>query len=59
MVSVKILKFTKQHYIVLLIMTKTKLSLPYEKLHYQGTIENVFRNAHCHILILLLKQIIN
>ena len=52
MASVKILEFTKQHDIDLIIMTKTKLSSNYEKQHYQSTIENVFRNACCSILIL-------
>ena len=50
--SLQILDFAKKHDVDLIIMTKTKLSSPYEKLHYQSTIENVFRNAHCSILIL-------
>ena len=50
--STKILEFAKQHDVDLIIMTKTKLSSRYEKQHYQSTIENVFRNAHCPILIL-------
>ena len=50
--SMKILEFANQHDVDLVIMTKTKLSSNYEKLHYQSTIENVFRNAHCPILIL-------
>jgi nucleotide-binding universal stress UspA family protein len=52
MASVKILEFAKQHDVDLIIMTKTKISSRYEKQHYQSTIENVFRNAHCPILIL-------
>lgn len=52
MASVKILEFVKQYDIDLIIMAKTKLSSSYEKQHYQSTIENVFRNAHCPILIL-------
>jgi len=52
MASVKILEFAKQHNVDLIIMTKTKISSRYEKQHYQSTIENVFRNAHCPILIL-------
>jgi nucleotide-binding universal stress UspA family protein len=52
MASVKILEFAKQHNVDLIIMTKTKLSSRYEKQHYQSTIENVFRNTHCPILIL-------
>ncbi|MDH3854334.1 MAG: universal stress protein [Nitrosopumilus sp.] len=52
MASVKILEFAKQHDVDLIIMTKTKFSSRYEKQHYQSTIENVFRNAHCPILIL-------
>ena len=50
--SVKILEFAKQHDVDLIIMTKTKFSSRYEKQHYQSTIENVFRNTHCPILIL-------
>ena len=50
--SMKILEFTKKHDVDLIIMTKTKLSSTYEKMHYQSTIENVFRNSHCPILIL-------
>ena len=53
--SVKIPEFAKQHDIDLIIMTKTKISSRYEKQHYQSTIENVFRNAHCPILILWFK----
>ena len=52
MASVKILEFAKQHDVDLIIMTKTKITSNYEKQHYQSTIENVFRNAHCPILIL-------
>ena len=52
MASIKILEFAKQHDVDLIIMTKTKFSSRYEKQHYQSTIENVFRNAHCPILIL-------
>ena len=53
MVSVKILEFAKQHDDVdLIIMTKTKISSRYERQYYQSTLENVFRNAHCPILIL-------
>ena len=50
--SVKILDFAKQHDVDLIIMTKTKITSTYERQHYQSTIENVFRNAHCPILIL-------
>ena len=50
--SMKILEFTKKYDVDLIIMTKTKLSSTYEKMHYQSTIENVFRNSHCPILIL-------
>lgn len=32
--------------------TKTKLSSRYEKQHYHSTVENMFRNAPCPILIL-------
>ena len=50
--SVQILDFAKKHDVDLIIMTKTKLSSTYEKMHYQSTIENVFRNSYCPILIL-------
>ena len=51
--STRILEFAKQHDdIDLVIMTKTKLSHAYEKLHYQSTVENVIRNIRCPILIL-------
>lgn len=50
--SMQILHFAKSHDVDLIIMTKTKLSSPYEKLHYHSTIENVFRNAHCPILVI-------
>ena len=50
--STKILAFAKQHDVDLIMMTKTKITSSYEKLHYQSTIENVFRNALCPILIL-------
>ncbi len=50
--SMLILDFAKKHNVDLIIMTKTKLSSTYEKMHYHSTIENVFRNAHCPILIL-------
>ena len=52
MASVKILEFAKQHDIDLIIMAKKKISSHYEKMHYQSTIENVFRNTHCPVLIL-------
>lgn len=50
--SVKILEFARQYDVDLIIMGKTKLTSRYERQHYQSTIENVFRNAHCPILIL-------
>ena len=50
--STKILEFAKQHNVDLIIATKTKLSSHYEKQHYHSTIENVFRNAPCPILVL-------
>ena len=52
MASVRILEFARQHNADLIIMAKTKISNIYEKQHYQSTIENVFRNAHCPVLIL-------
>ena len=50
--SVQIIDFAKKHEVDLIIMAKTKLSSSYEKLHYHSTIENVFRNARCPMLIL-------
>ena len=50
--SAKILEFAKRHNIDLIITTKTKLSLQYEKMHHHSTVENMFRNAPCPILIL-------
>lgn len=50
--SVRILDFAKNHDVDLIIMTKTKHFSTYEKLHYHSTIENVFRNAHCPLLVL-------
>ena len=50
--SAKILEFAKQHDVDLIITTRTKLSSQYEKQHYHSTVENMFRNAPCPILIL-------
>ena len=50
--SMQILDFAKKHDVDLIVMTKTKLSSTYEKMHYHSTIQNVFRNSHCPILIL-------
>ena len=50
--STKILEYAKKHDIDLIIMAKKKISSSYEKIHYQSTIENVFRNTHCPVLIL-------
>ncbi|MDH3677596.1 MAG: universal stress protein [Nitrosopumilus sp.] len=50
--SIKILEFAERHNVDLIIMTRTKISSHYEKQHYHSTVENVFRNAHCPILIL-------
>ena len=52
MASVKILEFAKQHDVDLIITTRTKLASHYEKQHYHSTVENMFRNAPCPILIL-------
>ena len=52
MASIKILEFAKQNKVDLIIMTKTKLTNRYEKRHHHSTIENVFRNAQCPVLIL-------
>ena len=50
--STSILEFAKKHKVDLVIMTKTKISSNYEKMHYQSTIENVLRNAVCPTLVL-------
>lgn len=50
--SIKILEFANKHNVGLIVMTKTKLGSYYEKQHYHSTVENVFRNAPCPILIL-------
>ena len=50
--STRILEFSKQHGVDLIITTKTRLSSRYEKQHYHSTVENMFRNSPCAILIL-------
>ena len=50
--STRILEFAKQHKMDLIITTRTKLSSRMEKQHYQSTVENMFRNSPCPILIL-------
>ena len=50
--SGQILEFAKKHDVDLIITTRTKLSSHFEKQHYQSTVENMFRNAQCPILIL-------
>ena len=50
--STNILEFAKQHNTDLIITTRTKLSSRYEKQHYHSTVENMFRNTPCPILIL-------
>ena len=50
--STKILEFANQHNVDLIITTRTKLSSHYEKQHYHSTVENMFRNSPCPILIL-------
>ena len=50
--STKIIEFAKQHNVDLIITTKTKISSSYEKQHYHSTVENMFRNTPCPILIL-------
>ena len=50
--STKILEFAKQHHMDLIMTTRTKLSSRYEKQHYHSTVENMFRNTPCPILIL-------
>ncbi len=50
--STRILEFAKQHDVDLIITTRTKLVSRFEKQHYHSTVENMFRNATCPILIL-------
>ncbi len=50
--STKILEFAKHHNVDLIITTRTKHSSRYEKQHYHSTVENMFRNSPCPILIL-------
>ena len=50
--STRILEFSKQHGVDLIITTKTRLSSRFEKQHYHSTVENMFRNSPCPILIL-------
>jgi len=53
--STRILEFAKQHNVDLIITTRTKrtkLSSRYEKQYYHSTVENMFRNSPCPILIL-------
>lgn len=50
--SIKILEFAKKHNTELIILTKTTLSSHYEKLHHHSTVENVYKNANCALLIM-------
>ncbi len=50
--SVKILEFAAKHDVDLIILSKTKLASNYEKYHHHSTIENIFSNTTCPILIL-------
>ena len=50
--SSEILSFADQHDIDLIIMSKTKFSSRHEKIHHHSTLENVFRNTFCPVLIL-------
>lgn len=50
--SSKIIEFAKQHNVDLIITTRTRFSSRYEKQHYHSTVENMFRNTPCPILIL-------
>ncbi len=48
-----ILSFSDRQNIDLIIMSKTKFSSHKERMHYQSTLESVFRNATCPILTLI------
>lgn len=50
--STKILEFAKQHDVDLIIIKRTKISSRYEKQYHHSTVENIFRNGSCPILIL-------
>ncbi|MDH3341002.1 MAG: universal stress protein [Nitrosopumilus sp.] len=49
--SEKILEFADRHNADLIILGKKKHSTHYEKMHYHSTMESIFRNARCAILI--------
>ena len=50
--STRILEFAKQHNVDLIVIKRTKISSRYEKQYHHSTVENIFRNASCPILIL-------
>ena len=50
--SERIVDYAKKHDIDLIIIKRTKLTSSYEKQHYHSTVENIFRNASCPVLIL-------
>ena len=47
----KILQFADKHDVDLIIIGKKKKVSRHEKTYYQSTVESVFRNAYCPILI--------
>ena len=47
-----IISYAKEHDVDLIIMSKTRPHMHMERLHYWSTIENVFRNSPCPLLIL-------
>jgi len=47
----KILEFAEKHNVELIVIGKKKSPSHYEKIHYHSTIESVFRNARCAVLI--------
>ncbi|QLH02437.1 universal stress protein [Nitrosopumilus cobalaminigenes] len=50
--STRILEFAKQHKVDLIVIKQTKISSRYEKQYHHSTVENIFRNASCPVLIL-------
>ena len=48
----KILQFADKHDVDLIIMGKKKKVSRHEKTYYQSTVESVFRNTRCPILVI-------
>ena len=46
-----IIKYAKNHDVDLIVMSTTRIR-PSEKMYYHSTVENVFRNANCALLVI-------